>query len=284
MTSPLNPNAPSPPDPSANAANSWLDALVDAIADLSPAQRTRLWRRLHVTGLLPSVGPVTDRGRRGVARAVAEETILPSLPPLLSTPTAPSGVQFVPAQPPLPSSNQKPASLPPKTAEPLPHSASVPLTFRSSVSSKVVLGASQPQTEMRPHEMSPLPGQAPESPISLLVEAGSQSYLGMSHGVYTLNWPGRAQQVVRLRFGEQATSLTEAAYDTLIAALESILTRLADSGADPDTARLHLTSDTPALLHQLTGAWPCPDATLRRRRDTAQALLARFGAWRIPGE
>ncbi len=81
MTSPLNPNAPSPPDPSANAANSWLDALVDAIADLSPAQRTRLWRRLHVTGLLPSVGPVTDRGRRGVARAVAEETILPSLPP-----------------------------------------------------------------------------------------------------------------------------------------------------------------------------------------------------------
>ncbi len=223
----------------------WLDALVDDIAALSPDQRSQLWRRLQVTGLLPSVGPVTDRGRLGVARAVAEEANLPPLPPLSSAPIMPSGAQFVPAQPP-PSSIQKPT----QPTEPLPDSAAVPLNFRPSVSGKIVLGASQPKTEMRPHEMSPLPGQAPESPILLFVAASNPANLGHSHGSYTLAWPGRAEQVVRLRFGEQATNITAAAYDTLIAALEAIVARLAEGDATPTTARLHLTSDTPALLHQ----------------------------------
>ncbi len=64
------PTPPIAPDPPVNAVNGWLDALVEAIADLSPDQRVRLWRRLSVAGLLPSVGAVTDRGRLDLARGV----------------------------------------------------------------------------------------------------------------------------------------------------------------------------------------------------------------------
>lgn len=266
------PTPPIAPDPPVNAVNGWLDALVEAIADLSPDQRVRLWRRLSVAGLLPSVGAVTDRGRLDLARAVAEETAIPD-PVHVSVP--PPGIQFVPAQPP-----ERPVS----PAKALPDTASIPMNFGAAVSGKIVLGASQPKKELSAHEMQPLPGQAPESPIRLLVEAGSQSSLGYSHGSYTLDWPGRAQQVVRLRFGDQANGLTEAAYDTLMAALDAILSRLADGGADPTTARLHLASDTPALIHQLTGTWPCPDPQLRLRRDKALDRLAKFGAWRTQGE
>ncbi len=271
---------PSPASPlstesSAAQVADWLDALVDDIAALNPEQRGQLWRRLQVTGLLPSVGPVTDRGRLGVARAVAEETALSPAAPPSSAPILASGGQFVSAQPPPSSAEKKTTS-----AQPLPESASIPLNFRPSVSGKVVLGSSKPKTEMRPHEMSPLPGQAPESPILLFVAASNPANLGHSHGSYTLAWPGRAEQVVRLRFGEQATNLTEAAYDTLIAGLEAIVARLAEGGATPTTARLHLTSDTPALLHQITGTKPCPDPLLQARRNKAQAILGQFGSWR----
>ncbi|MEZ4556943.1 MAG: ribonuclease HI family protein [Caldilineaceae bacterium] len=131
-------------------------------------------------------------------------------------------------------------------------------------------------TDADPNVMSPVPGQAPEQPIVVIFDGGSRGNPGRGYGSYALRWPGQAQQIVQLQFGDQVTN-NEAEYDTLIAALEAILKRLADSHAAPQTAVVNIFGDSLLVINQVTGAWDCKEPRMRTRRDHARRLLARFG-------
>lgn len=121
-----------------------------------------------------------------------------------------------------------------------------------------------------PHLMPPLPGQAPERPLIVVIERGS----------YMLRWPGEAPQRVRLTFRAHVTE-QEAFYDTLIGLLETVEQRLRDTKADPQTARLDIRCADLLFVQQVRGEIPCEDITLRVRRTHALKMLDHFAEWRI---
>ncbi|GIV76792.1 reverse transcriptase-like protein [Litorilinea aerophila] len=224
-----------------------LEALVEAIAGLTPDQRRRLQRRLRLSGLWEPEELLTDRNRLAVAPALA----------------------------------RRPGARPSRRTTPTPLPATSDTEYQSPVSGKVVRGApTEVDGAVEPHAMPPLPGQAPEQPIVIIFDGGSKGNPGLGYGSYALRWPGQPQQVVQLRFGDRVTN-NEAEYDTLISALEATLKRLEDSGADPATARVEIYGDSQLVVNQVNGRWACNEDRLRVRRDRALALLNRFGHWRL---
>jgi hypothetical protein len=146
------------------------------------------------------------------------------------------------------------------------------MPYRSPISGKIVMGTpTAGSTSMAdPHLMPPLPGQAPERPLILVIERGS----------YMLRWPGEAPQRVRLTFNAHITE-QEALYDTLIGVLETVEQRLRDGKADPKTARLDMRSADLLFVQQLRDEIPCEDILLQVRRNHALKLLDHFQEWRV---
>ena len=83
-----------------------------------------------------------------------------------------------------------------------------------------------------------------------------------------------------MTFGQGVTN-NEAEYDTLLAALEAVQTKLRDARADPSTARLDIRGDSLLVINQVLGEWKCADERMRKRRDQVRALLRDFGAWQL---
>lgn len=232
------------------ASASILD-LIDEIEALTPAQRRQLQRRLYASGLFVPETLSSDQNRLAVAPALGERV------------QASRAIHVRPV---------------PLVATPAP---AVKADYRTPVSGKIVVGApTTQQAEPDPHLMPPLPGQAPEQPIGIVFDGGSRGNPGQGYGSYALRWPGEQQQVVRLRFGNQATN-NEAEYDTLLTALEAILKRLRDAGADPKTARLDIRGDSLLVINQVQGIWQCKEARLQSRCQKARTLLQQFGEWRL---
>jgi ribonuclease HI len=243
-----------------------LDDLVMAIQALTPDARRRLMRRLRTSGLLEQDEVLTDRNRLRVAPALGlrarravrrthEVTTPASATPAPATDTGvvPPGANWVTAK-----------------SEP----------YRSAVSGKMVMGAPAKQAPLEPHAMAPLPGQAPEQAIVVIFDGGSRGNPGQGYGSYALRWPGQPQQIVQLRFGDRVTN-NEAEYDTLIAALEAILKRLAEAGAPPTTARVEIRGDSLLVINQVKGQWEAKEPRLQVRRDRVRALLAELGEWQL---
>ena len=245
-----------------NPTNDELATILEAIQRLTPAQRRSLVRRLRAAGLLDTDELLSDRNRLRVAPAlglVGAASAAAQRPPTRGKP-----------------GNGEPANfIPPKT-EPLN-----PDAYR-------IGGQRQSRRRCRrrtmravePHVMSPLPGQAPEQPIGVIFDGGSRGNPGQGYGSYALRWPGQPEQIVRLRFGDRVTN-NEAEYDTLIAALEAILQRLEDGGADPSTARVEVRGDSLLVVNQVTGQWEAKEPRLQLRRDRARDLFERFGQWQL---
>jgi len=230
--------------------------LIEEIEALTPDQRRQLQRRLYASGLFVPDILFSDQNRLAVAPAL--------------------GVKG-------PANRRKHPNTAPTITTSVPTTAPKPdkSDYRSPVSGKIVVGA--PPTEKReadPQIMSPLPGQAPERPISVIFDGGSRGNPGQGYGSYALRWPGEQQQLVRLRFGDRVTN-NEAEYDTLLTALEAILKRLRDSGADPSTARLDIRGDSLLVINQVQGIWQCKEARLQTRCQQARTLLQQFGEWRL---
>lgn len=252
-----------------------LEALVDAIAELTPAQRRALQRRLHTVGFFVPEELLTDQHKLAVAPAMhaaqrpAPRTTAQTAPP--PAPVAPAPVpQTAPGQQVSTAAKVKPERL----AIPLPPA-------NPAAAGKAVMGAPQhTAVDDDPHAMPPLPGQAPNQPIAIIFDGGSRGNPGEGYGSYQLRWPGAQPQVVRLRFGNNMTN-NEAEYDTLIAALEAVLKRLVDSGAAPRTAQLDVRGDSLLVVNQVLGEWKCKDVRMEKRRDRVRALLKQFGAWRL---
>jgi ribonuclease HI len=244
-----------------------LNALAEAIQQLTPSQRRRLLRRLRTSGLLESDEELTDRDRLRVAPALgmqARRRIRRS-----SQRSRPAGPNLIPANPPREAAERE---TPPIVAKSEP--------YRSAVSGKVVKGVPVNEAPLEPHGMAPLPGQAPEQAIVVIFDGGSRGNPGQGYGSYALRWPGQAQQIVQLRFGDRVTN-NEAEYDTLIAALEAILQRLADSGAAPKSAKVEIRGDSLLVVNQVKGLWEAKEARLQVRRDHVRELLDAFGAWQL---
>lgn len=234
-----------------------LSVILSAVQRLSPADRRQLHRRLQASGLFVPDTLQTDQRRLEIAPAL--------------------GVKGRPA---------RKVSRPPKPKEPaVPAAQPQPDTngddtYRSPVSGKFVVGSPDQAPASDPHAMHPLPGQAPEQPITLIFDGGSKGNPGKGYGSYAMRWPGRSEQIVRLQFGDNVTN-NQAEYDTLIAALEAILERLDENGADPATARIAVYGDSLLVINQILERWKCNESQLLLRRDKAQQLLDNFGLWRL---
>jgi ribonuclease HI len=233
--------------------------IIAEIETLTPDQRRQLQRRLYASGLFVPETLSADQNRLAVAPALGGKG-LPSTQP------RPRAVQVV----------ATPVALP----TPAPTIKGDVGDYRPP-SGKVVVGApSSQKAEPDPHLMPPLPGQAPEQPIGIIFDGGSRGNPGQGYGSYALDWPGEERQKVSLRFGNQHTN-NEAEYDTLIAALEGILKRLRDAGADPKTARLDIRGDSLLVINQVQGRWQCKEERLQSRCQQARSLLQQFGHWRL---
>ncbi|MBX3013498.1 MAG: reverse transcriptase-like protein [Caldilineaceae bacterium] len=235
-------------------------AIIGEIEALTPSQRRQLQRRLYASGLFVPEILYSDQNRLAVAPALAKPTPTPKA---TTKPVAPR------------------AQTAPTVATPLPAVGRDKGDYRTPVSGKTVIGAPTTQkSDPDPHLMPPLPGQAPEQPIAIVFDGGSRGNPGQGYGSYALYWPGEPAHVVRLRFGNQATN-NEAEYDTLITALEAILKRLRDAGADPKTARLDVRGDSLLVINQVQGIWQCKEVRLQSRCQQARTLLQQFGEWRL---
>ncbi len=239
-----------------------LDALIEEIRSLSPAERRRLARQLRVNGLLESEEALTDQRRLEIAPAITAAGLRQSLSPVAAA--AQTAAQ--------------PAAQPPALAVTRDTTPVVP--YKSAVSGRVVVGAPGEGETAAPSVMQPLPGQAPEQPIRVIFDGGSKGNPGQGYGSYALEWPGFPRQLVQLKFGDRVTN-NEAEYDTLIAALEAISKRLKESGADARTAKLDIWGDSLLVISQIKGEWKVNKAELETRRDRARSLLAAFGQARL---
>jgi ribonuclease HI len=269
-----------------------LEQIVELVRGLSPQQRRQLVQRLRVSGLLPPQTAATDRNPLAKAPALGRRTSKAAAAAIkpVRTDSGPGRAAHEQAAPqPLSETAQKPPAAP-KDADRAPGTATpAPLTLRFAgvsdaqgrrAGGKVVIGVPAGAGEADPHAMPPLPGQAPEQPIGLIFDGGSKGNPGIGYGSYALRWPGQPQQIVQLQFGDGVTN-NEAEYDTLAAALESVLKRLRELKADPSTAKVEVRGDSQLVINQVLGVWKCNDERMRRRRDRVRTLLRDFGAWEI---
>ena len=278
-----------------------LDAIVDAVGQLTPAQRRQLQRRLYVGGFFAPDTLLTDQQRLVAAPALGDDFLRKrTQTPSVHNPSTPStNTSFVEptadeaGRPTRPAATERPlasflSAIPPATISPAPveqrpyrltekqqTNPSAPkhaAPYRSPISGKIVVGSpTETAKEIPdPHLMPPLPGQAPERPLILVIERGS----------YMLRWPAEAPQRVRLTFKATVTE-QEALYDTLIGVLETVEQRLLDTGADPQTAHLDIRSADQLFVQQVRGEIPCEDIMLQVRRNHALDLLADFADWRL---
>ena len=265
-----------------------LEHIIELVRRLTPSQRRLLMQRLRVSGLLPAETATTDRDRLAKATALGNRPgALRLLEPAASAPPTRRTGALQPSE--SAASPPAPAVAPaPERSTSGPPSARLPLRFAGGddehgrrAGGKVVIGVPANAAEPPdPHAMPPLPGQAPEQPIGIIFDGGSKGNPGIGYGSYALNWPGQPQQIVQLQFGDGVTN-NEAEYDTLVAALESVVKRLAEHKADPATARVEIRGDSQLVINQVLGEWKCSDERMRRRRDRVRNLLREFGSWQL---
>jgi ribonuclease HI len=84
------------------------------------------------------------------------------------------------------------------------------------------------------------------------------------------------KQTIRLDFGRGVTN-DEAEYQTLIAALKDLVTRIQQAGKTPSAYSLLIHTDSQLLVGQLTHGWQVKAANLRPLVDEAAALIQTFG-------
>ncbi|MCB9149329.1 MAG: reverse transcriptase-like protein [Caldilineaceae bacterium] len=237
-----------------------IEQIVEMVRLLAPAQRRLLQRRLQVSGLWDTETLLTDQNRLRIAPALGGQ--FPVAP--VASPASPASTLESP---------------PPVQGRP---AAAADAEYHSPIRGHLVVAAASSDeadapTTPDPHQMMPLPGQAPEQPIQIVFDGGSQGNPGRGYGSFAIDWPGQPQQIIRPQFGDNVTN-NEAEYDTLIAALETVLRKLSDQGIVANSAKVQIRGDSLLVINQVLDKWKCNEDRLRVRRDRARSLLSRFGA------
>ncbi len=251
-----------------------LLGILEAIRSLTPKQRRRLQRRLRISGLLGPEEYVADRDRLRVAPALhsashsstsrssisADNDVTDSEEPFVRT----AGVSTspgAPAEPDADSLNQHPAASDDEPAV----ATDVALEDGESDAEEAKDAALQP---------------APSESIGLVFDGGSRGEQAKGFGSYAIRWPGLPQEIVQLRFGDNVSE-QEAAYDTLISALEAVQQRLLDNSFDARTAKLDIRGDSDEIIGQVTGQTEIENPSLQVRCDRVRYLLRDFQSWDI---
>jgi ribonuclease HI len=152
--------------------------------------------------------------------------------------------------------------------------------FQILVSQGDLPNSTGPSTlEAKQLEFSPATRQRPNSPDYVLVfDGGSKGNPGWGYGSYAITRvKDGAQRLERLQFGDGYTN-NEAEYDSLIAALQDLLSRIEQAGRQPQEFSLEVRGDSALVINQLRGKWKAKDPRMRERRDRCQPLLQRFGS------
>jgi ribonuclease HI len=111
----------------------------------------------------------------------------------------------------------------------------------------------------------------------LTFDGGSRGNPGQGYGSYVIaRVQDGAQRLERVDLGDQYTS-NEAEYDTLIVALQDLLSRIEQAGRQPQEFALQVRGDSALVLNQVQGKWKAKEPRMRERRDRCLRLLRRFG-------
>jgi ribonuclease HI len=108
-------------------------------------------------------------------------------------------------------------------------------------------------------------------------DGGSRGHGAANHGYgsYVLSTRDGQTQTVRLDLGT-ATS-NEAEYQTLIAALKDLVSRIQRADKSPSAYSLLIHTDSQLVVGQLTQGWKVKAANLRPLVDEAASLMQAFG-------
>lgn len=102
-----------------------------------------------------------------------------------------------------------------------------------------------------------------------------------NYGRFAILSKAGGERIVRqFDLGENVAS-AEAAYDSLIAGLESLLANLATRGQDPAHYVLEIRGESRLIMQQLQGLWNAHGASVQERKRQALSLLNRFGSYRL---
>jgi ribonuclease HI len=118
----------------------------------------------------------------------------------------------------------------------------------------------------------------------LIFDGGSRGNPGRGYGSYALiRVQDGAQRLERLEFGNGYTN-NEAEYDTLIAGLKDLLSRIEEAGRQPQEFKLEVRGDSALVINQVQGRWKATEPRMRERRDRCRPLLGRFGAAKLKAQ
>jgi len=120
----------------------------------------------------------------------------------------------------------------------------------------------------------------PPADITLVFDGGSLGNPGQGYGSFVYQGTINTPTPVRLDYPGQTTN-NEAEYMTMLHGLRAILQELEETGSDPKTVGINVLSDSKLVVEQVSGRWKVRHAPLRPFHSEAQALLSRFGNWRL---
>ncbi len=112
------------------------------------------------------------------------------------------------------------------------------------------------------------------SNLVLVFDGSSRASDGGGYGVFAI-LKNQQRTVTHLEFGGRMTT-HEAAYDTLITALKTVLRQ--ESAAE---TALEIRTPASLIVHQMKGTWATREQRLIARRDEAQGLIAAFASMTI---
>jgi ribonuclease HI len=135
---------------------------------------------------------------------------------------------------------------------------------------------SSPSTQLELGLGSSPTSRAPDYVV--IFDGGSRGNPGSGYGSYAIQRVrDGAQRLERLELGENYTS-NEAEYDTLIAALADLLSRIEEAERQPQEFAVQVRGDSALVLNQVQGHWKAKEPRMRERRDRCLRLVRRFGA------
>lgn len=112
--------------------------------------------------------------------------------------------------------------------------------------------------------------------IRLLFDGGSRGNPGPGYGTYRVDFPEGNFFYDYLDFDRRMTS-NEAEYQTLLTALDVLISLLRETGKDPRNYKLEVRGDSALVLSQVSGAWKARDPRMRALRDQVRERLSQFG-------
>ncbi len=115
----------------------------------------------------------------------------------------------------------------------------------------------------------------------IIWDGGSKGNPGLGYGSYQLTSVANGKsRVETMEFPGKMTN-NEAEYETLIAALDTLATKIRERGRDPKSYKLDLRGDSLLVINQLLGKWKAKDARMAAYRDRARELLKQFGSYTL---